>query len=530
MKYQSSRGPVRLASTVFVLLSIVAAAAAVSSCGASPPSEVQAAGVVSMPSDDATQAAAEAEPTAPVRPAQSLNGLVASGHENRIADVAERVSPSVVNLTVKRSLNRMSRSSGVPFDHPLLRRFFGPGGPPGMSPRGRGRRGPMVQRGVGSGVIVSSDGFILTNNHIVEHADEVRVELSDGREFQAQVVGTDPPSDLALIRVQAQDLPALGLGDSANLRVGEIVLAVGNPFGVGQTVTMGIVSATGRTNMGITDYDDFIQTDASINPGNSGGALVNIRGELIGINTAIVSRSGASSGVGFAIPSDMAQSIMTSLRDNGRVVRGWLGVGIQELNDELAASLGMAAGTSGVLVSEVMPDTPAAQAGLQAGDVIVELDGEAMEDPAELRSTVASRGAGVQTTLGLIRGGQRLEAQVTLGELPSEHQTASNGPSSPQGNPAAPSSGLEGVTVAPATPEALRRAGASSGEQGVVVTSVEPGSAAAEAGLRPGDLILEINRNDVGSLDDLRRAAPQNGAGAMVRILRDGHRLFLAWT
>src|SRR5690606_31146613 len=275
-----------------------------------------------------------------------------------IADVAERALPSVVNI----SLTKVGRA-GAPIPFPV---FFGP-------PQER------IEQGMGSGVIVSADGTILTNNHVVADAKEIKVTTYDRREFDAKVIGTDPKSDLAVIQIQGAPagLTPIQFGDSSKLRLGEVVLAIGNPFGVGQTVTMGIVSATGRSRMGIVDYEDFIQTDAAINPGNSGGALVNMRGELVGINTAILSRSGGYQGIGFAIPADMARPIMKSLLDNGKVERGWLGVSIQDLTPELARGLGI--GTSrGVLVSGVIDGSPADKAGLERGDVVISLDGKAI--------------------------------------------------------------------------------------------------------------------------------------------------------
>jgi serine protease Do len=319
---------------------------------------------------------ARSDSSSPARAASAPAPVVQPGGSLSFADVAERVVDGVVNIS--------------------------------------------VGRGGGSGVIVSSDGVVLTNNHVVEQADEIRVLLHDGREVEAKVIGTDPGTDLAVLRLEGKPggLKPLAIGDSTKMRLGDAVLAIGNPFGVGQTVTMGIVSAMGRSRLGIVDYEDFIQTDAAINPGNSGGALVNLQGELIGINTAILSRTGGYQGVGLAIPTRLVRPVMASLLKNGKFVRGWMGVGIQQVDDSLAAGLKLPV-TRGVLVSEVEPGSPAARAGVRRGDVIVTLGGKPMESSPEFRNTIATLGPGAAAELELYRDGKKMPLRVPLGKQPN---------------------------------------------------------------------------------------------------------------
>jgi Do/DeqQ family serine protease len=329
------------------------------------------------------------------------------------APVVKAVLPAVVNI----SSTRIVRTSELEQDNPFGRMF------PGFGLQMPDR--PQRQEGEGSGVIVSSDGYIVTNNHVVDGSTELTVSMSDKRELKARVIGTDAKTDIALIKVDAKDLPHVTLGTSANVEVGDIALAMGNPFGLGQTVTMGIISATGRGGLGIEDYEDFIQTDASINPGNSGGALVNTKGELIGINTAILSRSGGNQGVGFAVPVDMVRHVMTQLKDKGSVTRARLGLYFQELTPQLSSALGAKA-TSGALVTEVVPDGPAAKAGLQKEDVIVALNGKEM-DGRSLRLAVGSMTPGTTVQLKVLRGGAERQYSVTLDAAPADPQRAEEG-------------------------------------------------------------------------------------------------------
>ena len=338
-----------------------------------------------------------------------------------IADVAERVVPSVVNLSATRT--RKARRGDPERVPPELRQFFGPQG--GPMPRGDRQEGAL-----GSGVIVSADGLVLTSAHVVDGADAVEITLQDGRELDGEVVGADRQSDIAVVRIAKKDatgLTPLPMGDSAGLRLGEVVLAVGNPFGVGQTVTMGIVSATGRSALGIVDYEDFIQTDAAINPGNSGGALVNMRGELVGINTAILSRTGGNQGIGFAIPTSMAKPIMASLVKSGHVTRGYLGVVIQEIDRDLAEAMKLQVG-SGVLVADVEDDGPAAKAGLQRGDVIQSVDGQKVTSTSQLRNRVASLSPGARVRVELQRDGTPHSVDIQLQTRPAPAERGDQGP------------------------------------------------------------------------------------------------------
>jgi len=422
------------------------------------------------------------------------------------AEVAERVVDGVVNV----SATRVVHERMVPFfDDP-----FGPFGP-----------ADRELKSLGSGVIVAADGTILTNNHVVEQAEDIRVTLKDGRELAAKVVGTDPRTDLAVLRIDGKPggLAPLPIGDSSRLRLGDVVLAVGNPFGVGQTVTMGIVSATGRSHMGLAAYEDFIQTDAAINPGNSGGALVNLRGELIGINTAILSRSGGYQGVGFAIPTQIARPVMDSLVKNGTVVRGWLGVDMQDVDDKLAAGLGLSV-KRGVLVSGVATGSPAERAGLRRGDVVVELDGAAMTSSNALRTRIAMLGPGASARLGVIRDGKRLEVRAVLGKLAGDHERPAPVAGGTRG-----AGMLDGVTVAAIDPAMRKRFHI--GDQvsdGVVVTAVAPDSVAAGMGVEVGDVILEVNRQPVKSAARLVELGKAAGNQLVILLYRRGATVYLA--
>jgi serine protease Do len=352
------------------------------------------------------------------------------------------------------------------------------------------------QHGLGSGVIVTKDGYLLTNNHVVENADEVKVALGDGREFTAKVVGKDPKSDIAVLKIDAKDLPAIDLADSDKLEVGDVVLAIGNPFGVGQTVTSGIISATGRGSLGL-DYEDMIQTDAAINPGNSGGALVDAEGRLIGINTAIISRSGGNQGIGFAVPVNLARSVMEGLVKDGRVVRGFLGVNIQDLTPALAEEFDVKE-SSGVLVAGVTPKSPAEKAGLRDGDIITEFNGKAVKDSRHLKLQVAQTAPGTSVPVKILRDGKTKSLDVTVKELPgTEHASKKNSDDAQNSSDA-----LDGVAVADIDSAAKQQFKLPANVNGAVVTQVDPNSAAFEAGLREGDVIQEINRKPVKSAED----------------------------
>jgi len=422
-----------------------------------------------------------------------------------VADVTARCLPAVVNISTRRA-----HQPGAPGGHPffdLLRPF-------------RGGGGPDAAQSLGSGVIVDPEGLVLTNQHVIADATEIRVTLSDGREYEGRAVGSDPESDLAMLRLESEDdeplqLESLPYGDSASLRQGDPVLAIGNPFGVGQTVTRGIVSATGRASMGITDYEDFIQTDAAINPGNSGGALVNLRGELIGINTAILSRTGGSHGIGFAIPSNMAGPIAAALEERGEVTRGWLGVALQDLSPRLARSMGIRGRTQGAVVMDVEARGPAADADLQRGDLITELDSETIRSSRQLRNLIATRGAGAVIQLNRLRADQALEVQVTLRERPAP---AAHAPSSAGGA----GDMVAGLTVTPLTDALRRRYGAHPGTTGVVVVDAEESGPGPAAGVRVGDVVMQAAGQPVDSPATFRRLYEGSFFVVMVQVERAG--------
>ena len=349
------------------------------------------------------------QPSQAVTPV-AIPPMVAPGSEGNFVGIAKAITPAVVNIATTRD----AREGGGhgPFDDPFFRRFFGE-----EFFRRFDKPQERKERSLGSGVIVNANGLIITNNHVVSKADDIRVVLSDKREFAAKLVGMDSKTDLAILRVDAGGLQTIPWGDSDGLEVGELVLAVGNPFGLNQTVTMGIVSAVGRASMGIAEYEDFIQTDAAINPGNSGGALVNTRGELVGINTAIFSQSGGNMGIGFAVPSSMARSILDQLLKNGKVVRGWLGVSIQELSPELAQQFGVP-DAKGVLVSEVLDDSPAKRGGVERGDIIQQYEGKPIDSPTQLRNAVARTNIGKKVTIKVLREGRTKAVELTVVEQP----------------------------------------------------------------------------------------------------------------
>jgi serine protease Do len=432
------------------------------------------------------------------------------------ADIAKRVTPAVVNITV--SKQAAVPMSGMPFDP--MKEFFGAPGTPGFPPRHNQGPRPDLQ-GAGSGVIVSSDGYVLTNNHVVEDAKQITVILPDKREFPGTVVGLDPQTDLAVIKVEATDLPFVQWGDSSRLQVGEYVLAVGNPFGLNSTVTLGIVSALGRGGMGITQYEDFIQTDAAINPGNSGGALVNTQGELVGINTAIFSRTGGYQGIGFAVPTKLAKPIYASLVKTGAVVRGFLGVGIQGVTPDLADSFQLDT-IQGALVTNVMPGSPADQAGIQRGDVIVEYEGQAVEDPRALQGQVVGTVVGNTISLVVMREGKKVTLQPVIRKQNEPTQVA-------QINPMKQDGPFAGVAVQDLNGRLAQQLGIAEEVSGVVVMEVTPGSHAEKAGLAQGDVISEINRKPVRSEKDFAQVVSHlpNQKDALIFIHRGKGALYL---
>jgi len=425
-----------------------------------------------------------------------------------------------VNIYATKSSGKGEGPHAMPFDDPFFRRFFGDEFFRRFDQQPKERK----ERGLGSGVIVESNGLIITNNHVVGKADEIRVTLSDKREFKAKLIGTDPKTDIAVVRIEATGLPTVPLADSDRLEVGEFVLAVGNPFGLTQTVTLGIVSALGRA-AGIAEYEDFIQTDAAINPGNSGGALVNVRGELVGINTAIFSQSGGNMGIGFAVPSNMAQSIMGQLVQTGKVVRGWLGVSIQDLTPELASQFGVGE-TKGVLVSDVMDDSPAKKAGFERADVIVEYDGKSMDSPTHLRNAVAQTPVGKKVAVKIIRDKKPKTIELTIAEQPKA--MAQSGEED-AGESTTPTGVLSSLEVRELNDELASRYGVKPSERGVVVVRVKPGSTAEELGVREGDMIVEVNRQAVTSVKAYERIAGKLPKDHSVLLLlkRQGRTIYL---
>lgn len=356
-----------------------------------------------------------------VSASNGVNGMAAM--TTSFAPIVKNAQPAVVSIASTKVMRVSTGGEDLSpfFDDPMFRRFFGDrrDGPPSRSGKPREQR----EQGLGSGVIVSPDGYILTNNHVVEGANEINVLTSDNRELKARVIGADPKTDIAVVKVESKNLPTLAFADSSQVQVGDIALAIGNPFGVGQTVTMGIISATGRGNLGIEDYEDFIQTDAAINPGNSGGALINASGQLIGINTAILSRAGGNQGVGFAVPANLARTVMNQLLKNGKVIRGYLGVMIQPVTPEIAKAFNLS-DAHGALVGEVVPGGPAAKAGIAQGDVITELNGERADGSRELQLKISQMAPGSAVKLKVIRDGNPREVNLTLGELPNEKEAA----------------------------------------------------------------------------------------------------------
>ena len=427
------------------------------------------------------------------------------------AEVAEAARPAVVNISTTSTVTMEDNPFGNMFNDPFFRHFFGDqfGNP--------GQKRKYKSSALGSGVIVSDDGYILTNNHVVKGADEIKVILYDKREFKGKVVGTDPRTDLAVVKIDARNLPTLSLGDSGNLKTGDLVLAIGNPFGLNQTITMGIVSAVGRSNIGLADYEDFIQTDAAINPGNSGGALVNTSGKLVGINTAIYSTSGGYMGIGFAIPSDMAKAVMDNIIKHGKVIRGWLGVSIQDLTPDLAKSLDIKE-TAGALVSGVEKDSPADKAGLKRGDLITGIDTKEVDDSTGLRNMIASTAPGTKIDVKIIRDGKMQTETVVLGEY-KEHAVVKK---------TEYDNALKGISVQDLTPGLRDKLGLPENVKGVVVTGVSP-ELAGQRLLQPNDVIEEVNRTTIQNVQDYDQAASRIGAKDTVLLLiyREGGSVYL---
>ncbi|HET6364775.1 MAG: DegQ family serine endoprotease, partial [Nitrospirota bacterium] len=424
-----------------------------------------------------------------------------------LAEVAEVARPAVVNIS---TTSTVTMEDNPMFNDPFFRRFFG-------DQFDHGQKRKFKSSALGSGVIISADGYILTNNHVIKGADEIKVILYDKREFKGKIVGTDPRTDLAVVKIQAKDLPTVKIGDSGKLKTGDVVLAIGNPFGLSQTITMGIVSAVGRSNIGLADFEDFIQTDAAINPGNSGGALVNTNGELVGINTAIFSTSGGYMGIGFAIPSDMARSVMDSIIKHGKVIRGWLGVSIQNLTPELAKSLGMKE-TAGALVGGVEKDSPADKAGMKRGDLIIQFSGKKVEDSTGLRNMVAGSAPGTKAEIKVVRDQKEQILTVTLGEF-QEKKTAKK---------IDYNNVLKGITVQELTPSLRDRMGIPENVNGVIIANISEDSPAQEA-IQMHDVIMEVNRKAITNFSDYDQAVSKIGEkdSVLLLIYRDGASIYI---
>jgi serine protease Do len=465
-----------------------------------------------LAADQTAAAARAATVTTPI------SHSVAGGRDS-YADVVDVVAPAVVTIRTEGK----ARMSPTEFqDDDFLRRFFGDQF--GVDPRGRRSPRTFRQRALGSGVIVTTDGYTLTNFHVVDGADEIRVETNDGRSLTAKLVGSDKPSDLALLKVNGSGFKAIAFGDSEKVKVGDVVLAVGNPLGVGQTVTMGIISGKGRsTSVGDGSYEDFLQTDAPINHGNSGGALVNTRGELVGINSQILSETGGNIGIGFAIPVNMAQNVMEQLRTKGTVTRAQLGVTVQQVTPEMAQSLGLKT-TSGVIVSSVTPGSAADRAGVKQGDVIESFNGLQVHDLNMLRNHVAEAGPGTTADLAIVRDGAEKHVSVKLDELNEKESARRVGGEREGGDDRT----ALGVSVAPLTPEVASRLGVPRDAAGLVVEDVDSDGRAADAGIQPGDIIQSVNRRPVKTVDELRQAVKSSSDKPVLMLIsRQGRNLFV---
>lgn len=442
-----------------------------------------------------------------------ISPIVSDGTRTSYADIVDRVAPAVVKVT--------SEIKAKPQQRNLLEDFFkGPQTPQGTQP-------PQVERGLGSGVIVSADGTILTNNHVIEGATKIKIEMNDKRIFEAKVIGTDQPTDLAVLKIEATALPFLTLGDSDRVRVGDIILAIGNPLGIGQTVTAGIISAKGRrTGLSDGSFEDFLQIDAPINRGNSGGALVALNGELVGINSQILSPSGGNIGIGFSIPSNMAKSVMEQLLKDGKVKRGQLGVGIQTITEDLAKTLELKE-NKGVIVGSIKPGSAAEKAGIKRGDVIIAINGEKVEDGNGLRNKVAATTPGTEITLTVLRNGKEQELKATLDEFQPEkaNNQAEDEKTAPEKSN---QSGKLGLDLQPLTPDVAKKLELPAETKGLVVTDVDPEGPSAAEGIIKGDVILEINREEVGTYEEAQSALEKAGAKpSLLLVARRGQTVYI---
>jgi serine protease Do len=435
------------------------------------------------------------------------------GRMNSYSSIVKRVAPSVVRVDTSAKVRapRMQLPPGFEDFMPFL------------APYGGNQQQYYQRQGLGSGVIVTKDGYILSNNHVVDGADDIKITLSDDREFKAKVVGRDPKTDIAVLKVDAKDLPAIDIANSDNIEVGDVVLAVGNPFGIGQTVTMGIVSATGRSGLGIEDLEDFIQTDAAINPGNSGGALVDVQGRLIGINAAILSRTGGNQGIGFAVPINLARTVSDSLITNGKVVRGFLGVRPQNLTSALARQFEVKQ-NSGVLLAEITPDSPAEKAGLKNGDVVTEIDGKPVRDANQFFVVIAQKPPGSKVNLTVYRDGSKRTVEASLREREASDDVVAGSSGAPQTT----TENLQGVTVADLDQNTRGQYRVPAELKGALVVEVDQNSIAFQAGLRQGDVILEINRKRVASAAEaVKLTENQSSKSTLLRVWSRGMTRYL---
>jgi serine protease Do len=435
---------------------------------------------------------------------------------NGFAPVAKKVLPAVVNIASSKIVRTPEQGSPF-FSDPFFRRFFGDE----FSQQFRMPR-EQRERSLGSGVIVNADGYVLTNNHVVAGAEEIKIFLGDKREFKGRIVGTDSKTDIAVVRIEAKGLPTVALGDSSKTQVGDFALAVGNPFGLGQTVTMGIIGATGRAGLGIEDYEDFIQTDAAVNPGNSGGALVNVRGELIGINAAIVAGTGGGNqGVGFAVPVNMAHSVMEEILKHGKVIRGWIGISIQLVTPDIAQAFGLTGEPRGGLVADVTKNSPAERSGVSKGDIVLGLNGAQIGDSQGLRLKIGMLAPGTIVKLKLLSKRQEREVTVTLAESP-----APSGEQAGAREQTVPRQSL-GLSVDQLSPQIARQLDLPPDTRGIVVTEVAPDGRAEEGGLERGDVIQEVDRKPVATLDQFHRAIREAGNKAILLLIdRSGIHLY----
>ncbi|MBA3334082.1 MAG: DegQ family serine endoprotease [Acidobacteria bacterium] len=467
-----------------------------------------------------------AAPPAPPAP------LVVDGVRTSYADVVGRSSPAVVRIDAERkSKSPAQQQQQHPFmDDPMFREFFkdAPQTPQQPFNNQQPQQRPPTERGLGSGVIVSADGTVLTNHHVIDGAEKIFVQMSDDKIYEAKIVGSDPPSDLAVLKIEGQNFPFLNLGNSDNVRVGDIVLAIGNPLGIGQTVTAGIISAKGRrTGLSDGSFEDFLQTDAPINRGNSGGALVSVNSELIGINSQILSPSGGNIGIGFSIPSNMAKSVMEQLLKDGKVRRGLLGVNIQNITPDMAKSLDLG-DVKGIIVSNVQAGSAAEKAGIKGGDIILAINGEAIEDRNVLRNKVAGTQPGSEVKIRVLRDGREEELTAVLSEFNVEGVKPDNPPEEQKAPDNSDQNGKLGLSLQPLTPEFAKQLGLPAETEGMLVTEIDQNGAAASEGINRGDVILEINKQTVKSLEEVQTALARSGdKPVLLLISRKGQTTFL---